>query len=144
MEYKVNVLKREAVWRKQAEDELRKSEERFRSLFQNAPLWIHLLDEHGTILLTNPISVRELGYPEKEIVGCHIAKFFTTASQKILADQFPDLMKKGVYRQEFDVIRKDGVLLKMHCTISPVYDEQGNIRFFVAFQRDISKYKQSS
>ena len=61
LEYKVKVLQKEAVWRKQAEDELRKSEERFRSLFQNAPVWIHLLDAHGTILLTNPISIRETG-----------------------------------------------------------------------------------
>jgi len=144
LEYKVEVLERESVWRQQAEDELRKSEERFRSLFLNAPVWIHFLDEQGTILLTNPISARELGYSEEEMMGCHIAKFFTTGSQKIFADQFPDLLEKGIYRQEFDVIRKDGRILKMYCTISPVRDEQGNFRFFVAFQRDITNHKQSS
>ena len=56
LEYSVKVLKKEAVWRKQAEEALRESEERFRSLFENAPVLIHLLDRHGTILMTNPIS----------------------------------------------------------------------------------------
>ena len=108
LEYKVKVLEREAVWRKQAEDALRKSEERFRSLFENAPVWIHLLDMHGTILLTNPISVSELGYSEKELVGFDIAKFFTPSSQKIFAEQFPALMEKGISRQDFEIIRKGG------------------------------------
>ena len=143
LEYKVKVLEREAVWRKQAEDALRKSEERFRSLFENAPVWIHLLDIHGTILLTNPISVSELGYSEKELVGFDIANFFTPCSQKIFTEQFPALMEKGTSRQEFEVIHKDGGILNMHCTISAVYDEQKNIRFFVAFQRDITGQKKA-
>jgi len=143
LEYSVKVLKKEAVWRKQAEEALRESEERFRSLFENAPVLIHLLDRHGTILLTNPISASELGYSQKELVGCKIAEFFTPASQKIFAEQFPDLLEKGVNRQEVELVCKDGKILIMHCTTSAVRDEQGNIRFFVAFQRDITERRRA-
>ena len=143
LEYRVKVLEREAVWRKQAEDALRESEEWFRSLFENAPVWIHVLDTNGTILLANPISVSELGYAEKELVGCNIAKFFTPDTQKVFADKIPMLCEKGIIRQKVEVVRKDGVILSMHCTISAVYDEQKNIRFFVAFQREITEHKQS-
>ncbi|MFC1856461.1 PAS domain-containing protein [Thermodesulfobacteriota bacterium] len=143
LEYKVKVLERESVWRKQAEDALRKSEERFRSLFENAPVWIHLLDTNGMIMLTNPISICELGYAKKELVGCNIAKFFTPHAQKLFADQIPMLCEKSIIRQEVEVIRKDGKILCMHCTVSAVYDEQKNIRFFVAFLRDITGKKHS-
>lgn len=143
LEYSVKVLKKEAVWRKQAEDALRESEERFRSLFENAPVLIHLLDMHGTILLTNPISASELGYSEKELVGCKIAEFFTPSSQKTFVEQFKVLMEKGVNRQELELVCKDGKILIMHCTTSAVRDEQGNIRFVVAFQRDITERRRS-
>lgn len=143
LEYSVEVLKKEAVWRKQAEEALRESEERFRSLFENAPVLIHLLDRHGTILLTNPISASELGYSEKELVGCKIAEFFTPPSQKTFAEQFPVLLEKGINRQEVELVCKDGKILIMHCTTSTVRDEQGNIRFVVAFQRDITERRRS-
>ena len=143
LEYSVKVLKKEAVWRKQAEDALRESEERFRSLFENAPVLIHLLDKEGTILLTNPISVSELGYSEKELVGCKIAEFFTPPSQKTFTEQFPVLLEKGINRQEVELVCKDGKILIMHFTTSTVRDEQGNIRFVVAFQRDITERRRS-
>ena len=143
LEYRLKVLEKEAVWRKQAEDALRKSEEWFRSLFENAPVWIQVLDTRGTILLTNPISIKEIGYSEKELVGCNIAKFFTPATQKIFSGQIPTLCEQGIIRQKVEVVCKDGVILCMHCTISAVYDEQKNIRFFLAFQRGISEHIQS-
>jgi PAS domain S-box-containing protein len=138
LEYSVKVLKKEAVWRKQAEKALRESEERFRSLFENAPVLIHLLDSHGIILLTNPISVVESGYSKKELVGRELAKFFTPTSQKTFTEQFQVLMEKGVNRQEVELVCKDGKILIMHCTTSAVIDEQGNIKFVVVFQRDIT------
>jgi len=143
LEYKVKVLEREAVWRQQAENALRKSEERFRALFENAPVWIHLLDTHGTILLANPISIRESGYAERELLDCHIAKFFTPASQKTFHEQFALLVEEGIHRQEVEIIRKDGNILPMHCTISAIHDEQQNIKFFVAFLRDITGHRQT-
>jgi PAS domain S-box-containing protein len=143
LEYSVKVLKKEAVWRKQAEEALRESEERFRSLFENAPVLIHLLDNHGIILLTNPISVVESGYSEKELVGRELAKFFTPASQKTFTEQFQDLKEKDVNRQEVELVCKDGKILIMHCTTSAVIDEQGNIRFVVVFQRDITERRRS-
>lgn len=143
LEYSVKVLKKEAIWRKQAEEALRESEERFRSLFENAPVLIHLLDKDGTILLTNPISVSELGYSEKELVGSKITEFFTPLSQKTFDEQFQFLMEKGVNRQEVEIVCKDGKILIMHFTTSAVLDEQGNIRFVVAFQRDITKRRRS-
>ncbi|MFC1488521.1 PAS domain-containing protein [Thermodesulfobacteriota bacterium] len=138
LEYKVKVLEREAAWRQQAENALRESEERFRGLFENAPVWIHLLDTHGTILLANPISVRESGYDEIELLDCHFTKFFTPASQKTFHEHFALLAEKGIHRQDVEIIRKDRGILTMHCTISAIHDEQQNIKFFVAFLRDIT------
>ncbi|MFC1812002.1 PAS domain-containing protein [Thermodesulfobacteriota bacterium] len=143
LEYKVKVLEKEAVWRQQAENALRKSEERFRALFENAPVWILLLGTNGTILLANPISVRESGYAERELLDCHIAKFFTPASKTTFHEQFDLLVEEGIRRLEVEIVRKDRGILTMHCTISAIHDKQQNIKFFVAFLRDITGHRLS-
>ncbi len=55
-----------AISRKRAEQELRASEERFRSLYENATLGIYRTSPDGQILLANPALVSMLGYETLE------------------------------------------------------------------------------
>ncbi len=55
--------------RKRAEEELRESEKRFRSLIQNASDVITLLETDGSIRYKSPAVERILGYREEEMVG---------------------------------------------------------------------------
>ncbi len=55
--------------RKRAEEELRESEKRFRSLIQNASDVITLLETDGSIHYKSPAVERILGYREEEMVG---------------------------------------------------------------------------
>ncbi len=55
--------------RKQAEETLRRSEERFRSLIQNAPDLIMVLDADSNILYDSPSIERLLGYEPRERIG---------------------------------------------------------------------------
>ncbi|WP_228282428.1 PAS domain S-box protein [Rubrobacter tropicus] len=55
--------------RRQAEDALRKSEERFRSLVQNTSDIIIVLDEDGTVVYESPAIERVLGYKPEERIG---------------------------------------------------------------------------
>jgi PAS domain S-box-containing protein len=52
--------------RKQAEEGLRKSEERFRSLYENVTIGIYRTTSDGNILLANPALVKMLGYTSFE------------------------------------------------------------------------------
>ncbi len=55
--------------RRRAEDALRESEERFRSLVQNASDIIIVLDGDGTIVYESPAVERVLGYTQEERIG---------------------------------------------------------------------------
>ncbi len=58
-----------AISRKRAEQELRESEERFRSLYENATVGIYRTSPEGQILLANPTLVSMLGYDTLEELG---------------------------------------------------------------------------
>jgi len=136
-------LKRDITERKKAENALKESEERLRSLFESATEFIHLIDMNGVIRQTNPASIKASGYSEGELVGRCLADFFTPASQTTFAGQFPVLMQNGENRQEVDFVCKNGRVVTVDCSASAIRDQRGTIKSFVVFQRDISERKKA-
>jgi PAS domain S-box-containing protein len=61
-------LRREIVERREAEDALRESEERYRSLVELTPDIIYRLNEDGTIAFISS-AISQLGYTPEELVG---------------------------------------------------------------------------
>ncbi|MFC1528912.1 PAS domain S-box protein, partial [Candidatus Latescibacterota bacterium] len=139
----IHDLQKEITERKQAEEDLSKSEERFRSLFESSPEFIHILDKNGTILQTNPAVTQVLGYIEEEVIGRPLSVFLTPTSQKILAKDLPVLIKKGTHRSEVEFICKDGKVIITDCSCMVVLDSQGEFVYIVTFLRDITERKQA-
>ena len=59
--------------KKQAEASLRESEERYRTLVENASDIVFRLDDTGHITFVNPAALRVIGYEEKDLIGKHYA-----------------------------------------------------------------------
>src|SRR5262249_25336088 len=86
-------LRHEATERQQAADVVRRSEEHFRLLIENAPDLIILLNSDGTVRYQSPSAERVLGYKPAEAIGQsgfafihpddlpHVIDIFTTALQ---------------------------------------------------------------
>lgn len=63
--------------RRQAEVALRESEERFRDLFDGAPVGYHEIDTEGRITRVNQTELNMLGYTREEMEGKHVWEFIT-------------------------------------------------------------------
>ena len=129
----------------QQHDKLSASEERFRSLFENAEVGINIRDADNHYLDVNPAFARMLGYSKEELLGMNF-----------LAITHPDYVETGLvlvtnvltgkldhFQTEKKFIRKDGSTLWADVTVSVVRDADGNFVCFIGVAQDISARKQA-
>jgi PAS domain S-box-containing protein len=130
--------------RKQAEEALRQSEERFRLLVEGAPLGITLLDEHFCYVKVNQAFCNLVGYREEEILGQTSALFIhpddRTSNLAVAAEAHRG--EGASYRLEKRYIRKNKqpVWVTVNATSLPL---QGNTdHHMVAIIENITERKQ--
>ena len=124
--------------RRRVEAALRETEGRWQSLFEAAPEFIFVLDLDAKIMLTNPHTMRQSGYAAQELVGRYLGDFFTDDSRELFAREHCVLREQGTSHGDIDFRCKDGRVLNMACEGTAVRDGDGNIGYFLVFQRDVT------
>ncbi len=101
---------RDISTRKQLEQSLRDSEERYRTLFENTNEAICIADtKTGVILNANKQAEKLLDRPRNEIIGMHQTGLHPPRLTEYYREKFRDHVKKGGYYDlEAEIIKKDG------------------------------------
>jgi PAS domain S-box-containing protein len=95
------------IQRKRGEDALRESEQRYRTLFESAPIGIGLATMDGKILSANEAMCRTTGYSEDELLGVHLPDFYQDPDQR--GAMLGELREHGLLKgHEVILKRKDG------------------------------------
>jgi PAS domain S-box-containing protein len=127
-------------------EKLRQSEERFRLLVESVKDYaIFMLGTDGSIVSWNLGAERISGYRQNEIVGKHISLFYPQEDvQAIMPGHAMQIaVAEGRFEGEGWRIRKDGSRFWANVVITPVRDEQGNLRGFAKVIRDITQLKEA-
>lgn len=128
------------------EEELRKSEERFRLLVNNVKDYaIFLIDTAGKVTSWNSGAEYIKGYSAEEIIGKPIDIFYTPddlrhgePGQNLqIAREF------GHYEHEGCRVRKDGSVFWANVVISALFDDNGDLQGYVKITRDITERKKN-
>lgn len=94
--------------RKQIEINLQASEDRFRNLFDNAPLPYQSLDIQGNLVHVNQAWLELLGCKRNEVMGNFFGEFMTESSRATVYPIFARFKKEGfVSSPIFELIRRD-------------------------------------
>lgn len=94
--------------RKQAEEVLRASEEKFRLYFEKAPLGYQSLDSDGKFLEVNQTWLEMLGYTRNEVVGHWFGEFLAPDFVEGFRKSFPLFKAAGKIHIEFKMLHKNG------------------------------------
>ncbi len=81
-------LECEATKRNRAEKKLRESEEKFRDLFENAPIGYQSLDANGDFIELNETWCKVLGYTKEEVLGRNFSEFIHPDFHEVFKEHF--------------------------------------------------------
>ena len=130
--------------RKKTESALRESEERFRSLYENATIGLYRTTVDGRILIANPAAVRMLGYPSFEELSKRNLEgegYGPSYSRKDFRNR---IESQGEIKGLEAVWKKmDGSLITVRESARVIRDSQGNVLYYEGTVEDISERKRA-
>jgi PAS domain S-box-containing protein len=137
---------RDLTQRRAHEEDLRRSEERFRLLIEGiADYAIFMLDPNGRISTWNMGAERIKGYAANEIIGQHFSIFYP---QDAKDSGWPDhelreAAEKGKFTDTGWRLRKDGTTFWANVTITALRDDAGKLLGFAKLTRDLTDAKRA-
>ncbi|MGB7998518.1 MAG: PAS domain S-box protein [Anaerobacillus sp.] len=129
--------------RKKVEKELIETQELIESIFTNNADAISVSDLEKKIIKVNPAFQRLYGYNEDNMIE-HLIDVYPD-DNKDEASRIIDSVIKGEGVVDFETVRKrkDGSLIDVSITYSPIKDHEGNITAMSAITRDIRDRKKT-
>ncbi|MBN1661992.1 MAG: PAS domain S-box protein [Deltaproteobacteria bacterium] len=136
-------ISRDITERKQMEEELRKSEERYRSILEDIDEGYYENDLEGTLTFVNDALARNLGYSKEELIGMNYRQYNTEDTAARLRKLFSQVYKTGEPFKDFEAefISKDGAIRIAAFSGTLIRDNEGKPIGFRGTSRDITKRK---
>ncbi len=131
---------RDITERKQADEILRESEERFRKIFEESPFSMAMTGKDMGMIKVNSAFCNMIGYSEDELMGLTFRNFThpdhinhdDVSLLRLVANDIP------VYHTKKRYIRKDGSVIWGSATINLIRNNKGEFQFALAMVEDIT------
>jgi len=129
--------------RKQSEEALKLSEEKFRSIVETTAEWIWELNAERRYIYSNNRVESILGYTADEILNMDAYSLVEAEDLIMLHDKFPDWisLKQGWKNVVVRCYHKNGTLVYLESNATPKIDSNGNLIGFLGVDRDITERK---
>ncbi len=126
-----------------AEEKLRRTEHRYRTLIESIPDIIYTLDLDGSLSYVSPRWKKILGHDESEVLGRFFIEFAPPEDHFFLVRVFKDVRnhKKNVENVHWHYFRKDGASRLFLGSASPLFDEEGRVTGMIGMARDVTDHK---
>jgi two-component system cell cycle sensor histidine kinase/response regulator CckA len=138
-------LSRDITERKKADEVLRNSEEKYRSILENMNEGFFECDLKGNYTFFNDACCRLIGYDRGEIMGTNYKKIHPSGVADYLKEVYIRVYKTGMpeYLMDYDVVRKDGSLRTHQLSVMLMRDASGKPFGFRNLVRDVTESKKA-
>ena len=131
--------------RKEAEERMRQSEERYRTILEEMEDAYFEVDLGGHLTFSNDSVCRDLGYSREELMGMSYKKYTVEEDIEYVFRVFNEVYHTGIPNKGFPwrTIRKDGTQGFAETSISSIRDDKSEIIGFRGVGRDITERQKS-
>lgn len=130
----VSIFYRDISERKRAEEAIRKSEERYRALIEQASDAIMITDNRGNFLDINTSFCDKFGYTKDELMGLNVSKVIDADQLENDPVRFDLLMAGEAIFRERKMVHKDGHIIEVEANVKMLPDGR-----MLAIARDITE-----
>lgn len=138
--YRFIAVKQDVTYRKQTEQALKESEEKYRLIYENIEDVIYQTDYHGIIMDISPSVIKQAGYRPEELIGQSVVSFFVSPEEYM---PLATLIEEQAFVNDFEIRlkRKDGSSLYVSVTARAIFNENGQPISTEGVMRNISERK---
>ena len=131
--------------RAQAENALRRSEEKYRSILENIEEGYFELDLNGNLVFFNNSLCKITGHSRQELLGVHYKEYSSQASAEKMLRVFKQIIRTGrpLVLADLEINLKDGRTITVDLSATPIKTADDQIVGFRGLMRDVSERKQS-
>ncbi len=107
-----------------------------------SPVSIIFTDNNGNIVYVNPGFETMTGYSAGEVIGENFSVLkYSETDEKFYGEVIQTLNRGDVWKGELSVRRKNGDILFESATVSPTFDQDGNVVNYMKIAENITEYK---
>ena len=131
--------------RKQAEEALRQSEEKYRTILENIREGYYEVDLAGNFTFVNDSMCQIHGYPREEFIGMNDRQFMDKENAKKVLEAFNKVYRTGESSSvcDYELIRKDRVKRNAEVSMSLRKDPSGKPIGFRGILRDVTDLRRA-
>ena len=136
---------RDVTERKRAEEAVRASGEKYRTILHSIEELYYEVDLAGNLTGLNDAMSKILGYSKDELIGMNNRQYMDKETGKRVYQAFNQVYRTGIPTKAFDweLIRKDGTKRILETSVSLMRDSKGGPIGFYGIGRDITERKQT-
>ncbi|WP_338453379.1 EAL domain-containing protein [Niallia oryzisoli] len=144
--YQYVSIRNDITSRKQMENELKRSEEKYRLITENSSDLIVTIDKEGNLLYASPSYTSFLG---TEVLDKEFTNIYNWIDEEYSSNLFAYevamifIKRKKSSQIEFCIKKKHGELIEVEAKVNPIVDEMGKVKTLVLVVRDITERKKT-
>ncbi|MEK3913126.1 bifunctional diguanylate cyclase/phosphodiesterase [Paenibacillus sp. FSL H7-0331] len=131
--------------RKQMEEEIRKSEEKYRLITENSSDLISIIDTAGNFVYASPSHMILLGHDLTSFESSHLLQWVHVEDREIVSTSIQQIIhtRKLSTQLEFRVRTRSDRYFYVETTLNPILQASGEVTSLVLVMRDITERKKS-